>query len=142
MCHAMHINEVRSCVFLYLNNHTCVIPWNTQSSSQPRHTHCETSCSSIKLPNLVKLCKMMVVRLSIVAPISTPLRVSKIGIQTHFFIIDMYIDPLLVVNGCYLACTQSKKPRLLHNSFHVFQHNIMYIPSIIPHPLMSIQYFF
>jgi hypothetical protein len=84
---------------------------------------------------LVKLCKMMVVRLSIVAPIPTPLRVNKIGIQTHFFIIDMYIDPLLVVNGCYLICKQSKKPRLLHNIFCVFQH-IMYIPSIIPHPLM------
>ncbi len=89
MCHAMHIDEVRSCVFFYLNSHTCVMPQNTQSPSQPKHTHCETNCFSIKLPNLVKLCKLMVIRLSIIAPISTPLRVSKIGIQTHFFITYM-----------------------------------------------------
>lgn len=89
MCHAMHTDVVRSCVFLYLNSHTCVMPWNTQSPSQPRHTHYETSCSSIIFPNLVKLCKMFVVRLSVITTISTPLRVSKIGIQTHFFITYM-----------------------------------------------------
>jgi len=90
MCHVVHIDEVRRCVFLYLNSHTCVMPWNTQLPSQPKHTYYETSCSSIKLLNLVKFRKMMVVRLLVVAPISTPLKVNKIGIQTHFFITYMY----------------------------------------------------
>jgi len=80
-------NEVKRCIFLYLNNNAYAIALEHKITFTPKTYPLKGELFSTKPLNLMEFYKIMAMMFSTIIPISTHSRVGKIGIGTQFFII-------------------------------------------------------